>query len=140
MDHPPDTRLLHQVFYISRSLTDALQVERILASARQQNQQRRVTGALLFTGGHFAQLIEGPPRALAETMAVIAADRRHEAVTRLLEGALPRRRFGDWTMAFIEAPGADDLIAQLLQTPQIAPARAERLLRLMFERGEALAR
>lgn len=135
-----DTSPLRQIFYISRSRADALQLEHLLACARRQNRQRQITGALLYTGGHFAQLIEGPAVPLAETMAIIAADRRHDAVTRLIDDEITQRRFGDWSMAFLEAPGADELIAQLLQTPQIPRSRAERLLALMFERRETLAR
>lgn len=123
---------LCQLFYISRSRATPAQVEQILISARHHNQLRQVTGALLYTGGHFAQLLEGLPQALADTMAAIDADSRHEAVTRLIEGSITQRRFAGWTMAFIEAPGTDDLIQQLLATPAIAAERAERLLRLMF--------
>lgn len=124
---------LCQVFYISRSRAAPVEVERILSSARHHNLLRQVTGALLFTGGHFAQLLEGPPQALAETMAAIEVDPRHEAVTRLIEGDITKRRIEGWTMAFVEAPGADDLIHQLLAAPGIPAERAERVLRLMLE-------
>ncbi len=123
---------LCQLFYISRSCATPAEVEQILSSARHHNQRRQVTGALLYTGGHFAQLLEGVPQALAETIAAIEADPRHEAVTRLIQGGLTQRRFAGWTMAFIDAPGADDLIQQLLATPVITAERAERLLQLMF--------
>lgn len=134
----PSPSQLRQVFYISHSLADAGVVENIVARARQLNRQRGITGALLFTGGHFAQWIEGPPQALADTMARIEADPRHNAITHLLDTEIHERRFSDWTMAFLPAPGADDLIEQMLRTPALPPARAERLLRLMVERAETL--
>lgn len=130
MPTPPPS--LHQVFYISRSRSMPAQVEEILSVSRQQNQLRQVTGALLFTGGHFAQLLEGSAQALADTMAAIDADPRHDTVTRLIEGAIPRRRFEAWSMAFIEAPGADDLLHQLLAERAVAPERCERVLQLLF--------
>ena len=123
---------LHQVFYISRSRSAPQEVEQILTVARHHNRLRQVTGALLFTGGHFAQLLEGPAQALADTMAAIGADPRHDRMLRLIEGAIPQRRFGTWSMAFTEAPGADDLVEQLLAGPLPAPERCERVLQLMF--------
>ncbi|HEY0817208.1 MAG TPA: BLUF domain-containing protein [Rhizobacter sp.] len=124
---------LRQTFYVSRSIATPTQVEDILARARAQNATRQVTGALLFTGGHFAQVLEGPAPALADTMSAIAADGRHEALKILLDEALPTRRFGAWSMAYAEAPGADDLIAELIATGDVPAERAERLLGLMFK-------
>lgn len=124
---------LHQVFYISHSRATPAEVEQILTSARRHNLERQVTGALLFTGGHFAQIIEGSAQALADTMAAIDADIRHTQVTRLIESSLPQRRFEAWTMAYIAAPGADVLIQELLATPDIPAERAERVLRLMLD-------
>lgn len=129
--HAPPTDLC-QLFYISRSLSTPLDVEAILASSRRQNLRRGVTGILLFSGGHFAQLLEGSAQALRETMAAIDADPRHEAVTRLMEGPLAQRRFANWSMAFFEAPGADDLIQQLLAGPPVSPERAQRVVERML--------
>lgn len=131
--HTPVSPSLSQVFYVSRSLATPTDVDRILRCAREQNSRLGVTGSLLFTGGHFAQVLEGTPEAVARTMAVIGADPRHEALKRLVEGELTQRRFGAWSMAFADAPGADDLIEQLLASPQVPPERAQRLQRLMFE-------
>ncbi|WOB09970.1 BLUF domain-containing protein [Piscinibacter gummiphilus] len=131
--HTSDPLSLSHVFYVSRSLATPIEVDRILRCAREQNSHRGVTGSLLFTGGHFAQLLEGTPAAVADTMAIIGADRRHTAVKRLAEGDLSQRRFGAWSMAFAEAPGADDLIEQLLSSAEVPPERAQRLMRLMFE-------
>lgn len=124
---------LYQLFYISRSLATPQEVEDILIRARELNASRQVTGSLMFTGGHFAQVLEGPAVALADTMAAITADRRHEDLRRLIAGDLAARRFGHWSMGYAEAPGADDLIADLLAAPSVPPERAQRLLSLMFK-------
>ena len=121
------------LFYISRSLATPEQVEQILTLSRDRNQQRGLTGVLLFTGGHFAQFLEGSAPVLAATMATIEADPRHEAVTRLIESDITQRRFADWTMGFLESTGADDLIQQLLAMPEVPAERAGRILKLMFE-------
>ena len=78
-------------------------------------------------------MLEGSERTLGDIMAAIGSDPRHEAVRRLLGGEIARRRFPGWSMAFIEAPGADDLLAQLLTAPEVSPERSERVLALLFE-------
>lgn len=123
---------LCQLFYVSRSLCTPAEVDQILVSARRHNLRRGVTGLMLFSGGHFAQLLEGPPEALHETMAAIDADTRHTAMTRLVEGGVAQRRFKDWSMALFEAPGADDLIQQILAGPPITPERAQRVMEGML--------
>lgn len=128
-----DAHGLRHVFYVSRSRADPLEVARILESARRHNELRQVTGALLFTGGHFAQVLEGSAPALVDTMAAITADDRHEGVKRLVEGNIAQRRFEGWTMAFVEAPGADDLLHHLLTSPEIPAERAARVMGLMFD-------
>lgn len=124
---------LFRVFYVSRSLAAPTDVTTILEISRRRNQVSGITGSLVFTGGHFAQLLEGSAQAVAEAMARIDADPRHEQVTRLIEGAADRRRFDGWAMAFIEAEGADDLLSQLLLAPEVSTQRAERLLELLFK-------
>jgi hypothetical protein len=123
---------LHQVFYISRSNAAPGEVEQIVQGARRQNARCGVTGSLLFTGGHFAQLLEGSADALERTMAIITADTRHDGVKRLVDAGITQRRFAGWDMAFAEAPGVDDLIQQLLALPAVPPERAERVLGLLF--------
>jgi hypothetical protein len=127
------TPRLRQVFYVSRSLAAPGEVEHILQSARRQNGRRGVTGSLLFTGGHFAQWLEGPADALSDTMATITADIRHDNMKRLIESDIAQRRFSGWDMAFAEAPGVDDLIQELLALSEVPRERAERVLGLMFK-------
>jgi hypothetical protein len=93
-----------------------------------------LTGALLFTGGHFAQLLEGPEEALRALVSRIECDDRHDRMSMLLDRPSPSRHFASWSMALVEAPGADDLIEQLLAHPSVSPERAERLIQLMFDR------
>lgn len=136
MPNPASTNL-QQLFYISRSLARPDELDALLQRARQLNERRGVTGVLLFTGGHFAQLLEGPAAALAETMAAIRRDRRHEAIHELLGEPIAQRRCGDWSMAFVSTPGADDLIQHLLTGPLMGPERAQRLLQLMLDAASA---
>ena len=124
---------LFRVFYVSRSVAVPTDITEILETSRRRNVVNDITGSLVFTGGHFAQLLEGSAQTVAETMASIGTDPRHDQVTRLIEGAADRRRFESWAMAFVEAPGADDLLSHLLLAPEVSLQRAERVLELLFK-------
>lgn len=130
---PVDRPDLYQIFYVSRSLASPGQLADILESARALNARRQVTGSLLYTGGHFAQLIEGPAATLAETMVAIAADSRHDTVRTLVKGRLQARRYGETSLAYTSAPGANELIANLMGTRRVNTPRAQRVLELMFQ-------
>ena len=123
---------MHRIFYISQSLIEPTELPLLLKQANEANAKIDVTGVLMFTGGCFAQVIEGPTPTLQALMARIEADRRHCRVQRLLDDDVPARRFGDWHMAFIESPGTDDLVSELLQGQDVSPARAQRVLDLML--------
>jgi hypothetical protein len=123
---------LQQFFYVSRSLAAPQQVEELLELSRGLNTRNDISGALLFTGGYFAQVLEGPQDKVHATMARITLDGRHAAVRPLLDEPTSQRRFGDWTMASTDVPGADDLLGHLLTAPEVEPARIQRLITLMF--------
>jgi hypothetical protein len=75
-----------------------------------------VTGALLFTGSGFAQVLEGPREVVERTFERIIADPRHADVTVLSFTPTERRCFPDWPMGFTAqiAADADDPLAHLL--------------------------
>jgi hypothetical protein len=123
---------LRQIFYISRSLIEPADLRALCEHSRRHNGQADITGVLMFTGGCFAQLIEGPAPALQALMARIEADPRHGQVRRLLDRQVAERRFANWHMELFETPGADDLVDELLQTATVSPQRAQRLLELML--------
>ncbi|WP_282603627.1 BLUF domain-containing protein [Paracoccus sp. PARArs4] len=75
-------------------------LKRILAVARQRNEEHGLTGCLHHEDGMFFQWLEGPTAPLAEVVAMIRADRRHEALAVLDQGPIAQRRFHDWRMRF----------------------------------------
>lgn len=75
-------------------------MDRIVATARVFNPTVGITGALLYTGAHFAQIIEGDEAAISELIAAIVRDERHTNVTIAARGPLAERRFPDWSMAY----------------------------------------
>jgi hypothetical protein len=78
----------------------------LLALSRQNNLRTGLTGMLLYRGGYFLQVIEGPADVLRERMSIIAADSRHLDVRVLLQETIGERQFPDWTMAYEPVPDA----------------------------------
>jgi len=97
---------LYHLAYISRStlgdheIAVRNEVEQILEAAKRKNPSVGITGALLYSGGYFCQLLEGPSRALETLFETILADDRHDSVEVLFFDPAPDRYFGSWAMAF----------------------------------------
>ncbi len=72
----------------------------ILDAARENNRRAGITGALLFSGGRFAQVLEGPRSALEDLFETIECDPRHSDVIILHFHPIEARSFGDWSMAY----------------------------------------
>ncbi|TYK66141.1 BLUF domain-containing protein [Colwellia echini] len=97
---------LYQLSYISKNLVSgdkqALQnqIESILDSASTNNLKLGVTGALLYTGGYFCQVIEGEEENIEELFETIQLDNRHAELTVLNFEKITERNFSQWSMAF----------------------------------------
>lgn len=76
-------------------------VDDILAVARKRNAAADVTGALLFTEGRFVQVLEGERDKVHEIFERICADKRHSNPEILSAQYSDRRRFKEWSMAFV---------------------------------------
>jgi len=102
---------LHALVYVSRSNLDcsrdsfAASINAILITARANNAERGMTGALLFDEVFFAQMLEGPASAIETTFQRIRRDQRNSDVTLLSFDAVSERRFGEWNMAYAGASG-----------------------------------
>ena len=98
---------LYRLVYASKNLFDGsdadarAEVDQILAASRRNNARSDVTGALMFNGGAFAQVLEGPQRGVEETFERIQRDIRHGDVTVLECGPVAGRGFDTWSMAFV---------------------------------------
>lgn len=72
----------------------------MLQQAHQGNQQRAVTGALVYGNGQFMQVLEGEQAVVAALYEHIAQDPRHKGVFKLADKAIAERSFSSWSMAF----------------------------------------
>ncbi|MBL6082223.1 BLUF domain-containing protein [Belnapia sp. T18] len=100
----------YRLAYFSRNMVvgpfemqDA-EVQRILAASRRNNTVAEVTGALLFNGRCFAQILEGPLDAVETTFERIQRDQRHSDITVLELTPVTLRSFATWSMAFAGKP------------------------------------
>ena len=122
---------LRQLFYVSRAAASVgkADVREILAVSKRNNWRRDVTGCLLFSGGHFAQTLEGSADALDPLLARLARDRRHHNVKVLLDREVHGRRFAQWSMAYLYRLDVVDELEDLLAGKAFTPADADALMR-----------
>ena len=79
----------------------------LLVVARRHNTAADITGLLLHREDSFFQILEGDEDAVRELFGRICNDSRHERVEVVAEGAIDKREFEDWQMAFFELDGQD---------------------------------
>lgn len=98
------------LLYVSRGSlaggTEDRQLADILTVARARNAATEVSGALIYAGGHFAQVLEGEAPAVNQLTIDILRDRRHNQVRIIEVVSIARRRFAGFSMASVPSgPG-----------------------------------
>jgi hypothetical protein len=73
----------------------------ILRISRKKNETKSVTGMLLYKGGNFMQVLEGPEESVNEVFSAIQADSRHTDIILISNEPIEKRQFADWKMAFV---------------------------------------
>lgn len=98
----PEPTPLYSLIYRSQASRAVHEVTltSLLRKARQYNEQAQLTGLLLFTKGHFLQLLEGPEPALSDLYARINDDPRHYDVRTLAYGPIEKRAFPHSPLAY----------------------------------------
>jgi hypothetical protein len=95
---------MHRLLYISESLIEHSEADRALkslvAQAETKNAKLGLTGALIFTGDNFAQVLEGPKDILHIMMSSIYNDPRHKNVVIVSKSPVATRQFSNWQMAY----------------------------------------
>jgi hypothetical protein len=143
--------MLATLLYVSRSNLSAAamkpQLPELLSSARSRNAALDTTGALVFTGDHFVQVLEGPVVALEVLMTSISSDLRHREVQIALQEPIATRQFDGWSMAyagpaeFVRRRVEPLVAAASPEHPLSAQRRTARLLiQLMCEFCDAASR
>lgn len=131
---------LQSLLYISRSRIDSAEAQDVVQSivdcAVLCNLSWEITGALLFTGTYFAQVLEGRQSAIDQLMDNLIRDDRHEAIVIVERSPLARRQFASWSLAYFgPSQFVNRHVTRLLNTPpsQQNHQAAEWLTELMRE-------
>lgn len=111
----------------------------ILKASRENNNEKNVTGMLLYRGGFFIQALEGEETTVLELYEKIKDDERHTGVLLVHQEEIQQRSFQNWAMGFNivtddDIRGLDGFTSFLTQPMQSQffsekPDRAHRLLR-----------
>ncbi len=108
--HP--SALIYRLIYCSRNVitrgvpdtaageAQEREIQSILRASRRNNPLYGITGALLFTGTGFAQVLEGHRESVERLFERIGADPRHADVAVLSLTPTEKRSFPAWAMGF----------------------------------------
>ncbi len=92
-----------QLIYLSRSVRPMTQddLNSISDSAARNNGSMGLTGALLYVGGNFMQLLEGEDKEVMSLISVIQKDPRHQEFRIVKKTTQEKRLFPNWSMNVI---------------------------------------
>jgi hypothetical protein len=115
---------LRSIIYVS--VADPLitpdDIADILGTARRNNARDALTGALIFNGHNFMQLLEGPGDKVEACLAAIRDDRRHSGMVEVRRRDIDHREFGDWSMLYEpNFDGHEDSLKRLAANGRLDP-------------------
>ena len=94
----------------------------ILLSARRNNRRDGLTGALIYNGHNFMQLLEGPAREVDGCLDTIRGDARHSGMVEVRRRAIDVREFAEWSMLYCPGfEGYDEDLARLAANRRLDP-------------------
>ena len=105
---------VYQLAYLSQSsyFSDQQSLSQLLQQSRHANQQRDVTGILLYHQQHFFQVLEGNKPTVEVLYQKILNDPRHRGCRKMAIFETERRDFDAWRMAFCQLDDDDPLLQQ----------------------------
>jgi hypothetical protein len=111
---------MHHIIYSSRATQQPSCSELIvlLLRSRQNNARVGITGALVYGGGQFMQVIEGKREAVTTLYERICSDPRHQAIHKLVDKPIEKRAFVNWSMAFQKPSPAQVLALKGYSSPE----------------------
>jgi hypothetical protein len=131
--------MLRSVLYTSASTIrdEAVDVTiaRILTEAIAFNLEADITGALLFTGKRFAQIMEGGSEPVGKLLQRLRDDSHHRNLIVLRDVPISVRQFGIWQMAYA---GPSAFVASTVEravagATQGSPGAVQSLTKMMVE-------
>ena len=94
--------MLYTLVYKSDALVelDRYELNALLHQARAKNKRLKITGLLLYADKHFIQVLEGEEQRVLSLYKEIQHDSRHTKIEVLMENAIDKRMFPDWSMGY----------------------------------------
>lgn len=137
---------LTSLIYASRS-TESFhehEIPELLQQVRLANAKQQITGMLLYIGGSFLQVLEGPPELVDVVFCKLHTDKRHSQLRLIAREPLPERAFEGWTMMHktLDPVEAGELIGEteFFTSPtwlaELDPRRAKKLLLTASQRWQ----
>lgn len=102
---------IFQIFYTSVATShfnEDEDIDKILNSARDFNDQKSISGMLFYGGSRFMQLLEGHEDVVKSLLGKIACDPRHHNINVIFTQTVPVRIFENWSMGFKKLESDDD--------------------------------
>ena len=110
---------LRSVLYVSESHVVFSEAEQQIASiavtSRVNNELAGITGCLVYTGTHFAQLIEGGSSAIGALLLRLQVDSRHHRMKIVADTYRTIRACPEWSMAYSRAPHLSGMIIRIAE-------------------------
>ena len=141
--------VLFHLIYVSTAVEPMSEADlvRLLRSCREHNEASRITGMLLYKGGHFMQVLEGEEASVMATFARIESDHRHKNIDVLRSEYIQHRNFPDWTMGFANidtlgvatVPGFSRFLERDFRSAYFSEESTEAHAMLMVFKGVKLA-
>lgn len=75
-------------------------IKYFIQNIRHKNQQRQITGILLYLDPFFIQALEGEETVISQLFNVIKKDPRHHKVSLIYKKPITQRHFEQWSMGF----------------------------------------
>ena len=97
------------------SLEEDKQVELIAVTSRINNEMSGITGCLVYTGIHFAQIVEGGSAAIGRLLIKLQVDSRHRNMKIISDAYQSERVFLKWSMAYIRTPQLRSMIERVAE-------------------------
>lgn len=94
---------MHRLVYFSNADLDLnlSAIEGMVEKSAHRNRPLRISGALLYNGLNFLQILEGPSQALTPLYLKIRRDSRHSGVVKLVHERISMRTYPDWGMKLV---------------------------------------
>ena len=130
-----------QLIYASAATRtmDQDELAEILEKARLNNALKGISGMLVYHGGSFLQILEGPDAAVEALFDKISKDPRHTKMKLIFRGEIEEKEFDDWSMGFVntsnrtkEIEGFVDYASELEELT-LDRTRAKKVLNLFRE-------